>query len=60
MDIYDGCTPSVRTLQGSTESVEVKVGLHQGSTLNPLLVITVRLTICEYGGIDFDSIRKES
>ena len=40
---YDGCTTSVRTLIliGSTESFEVKVGLHQGSALSPLLFITV-------------------
>ena len=40
-DMYDGCTTSVRTLIGSTESFEVKVGLHQGSALSPLLFITV-------------------
>ena len=40
-DMYDGCTTSVRTLIGSTESIEVKVGLHQGSALSPLLFITV-------------------
>ena len=40
-DMYDGCTTSVRTLIGSTESFEVKVGLHQGSALGPLLFITV-------------------
>ena len=40
-DMYDGCTKSVRTLIGSTESFEVKVGLHQGSALSPLLFITV-------------------
>ena len=42
--MYDGCTTSVRTLIGSTESFEVKVGLHQGSAqtaLSPLLFITV-------------------
>ena len=40
-DMYDGCTTSVRTLIGPTESLEVKVGLHQGSALGPLLFITV-------------------
>ena len=40
-DIYDGCTTSVRTLIVSTESSEVKVGLHQGSALSSLLLITV-------------------
>ena len=39
--MYDGCKTSVRTLIGSTESVEVKVGLHQGSPLSPLLFTTV-------------------
>ena len=39
--MYDGCTTSVRTLIGSTESFEVKVGIHQGSALSPLLFITV-------------------
>ena len=39
MDV--GPTTSVRTLIGSTESFEVKVGLHQGSVLSPLLFITV-------------------
>ena len=40
-DMYDGCTTSVRTLIGSTESFEVKVGLHQGSALSPLLFIII-------------------
>ena len=40
-DMYDGCTTSVRTLLGSTESFEVKVGLHQGLALDPLLFITI-------------------
>ena len=40
-DMYDGCTTSVRTLIGSTESFEVKVGLLKGSALSPLLFITV-------------------
>ncbi len=40
-DMYDGCTTSVRMIIGSTESFEVKVGLHQGSALSPLLFITV-------------------
>ena len=40
-DMYDGCTTSVRTLIGSTESFKVKVGLHQGSALSPLLFIII-------------------
>ena len=48
-DMYDGCTTSVRTLPGSTESFEVKVGLRQGSALSPLLFITVMDVITEVG-----------
>ena len=40
-DLYDGCTAPVRTLLGTTESFEVKVGLHQDLALSPLLFITV-------------------
>ena len=50
-DMYDGCTTSVRTLIGSTESFEVKVGLHQGSALSPLLFITVMDVISKEVGI---------
>ena len=42
-----GCITSVRMLIGSTESSEVKVGLHQGSALSPLLFITVMDVISE-------------
>ena len=50
-DMYDGCTTSVRTLIRSTESFEVKVGLHQGSALSPLLFIIVMDVISkEVGG----------
>ena len=49
-DMYDGCTTSVRTLIGSTESFEVKVGLHQGSALSPLLFITVMDVISQEVG----------
>ena len=48
--MYDGCKTSVRTLIGSTESFEVKVGLHQGSALNPLLFITVMDVISQQVG----------
>ena len=50
-DMYDGCTASVRTLIGSTESFEVKVGLHQGSALSPLFFITVMDVISQEVGI---------
>ena len=46
-NMYDGCTTPVRTLPGSMESFEVKVGLHQGSALNSLLFITLMDVISE-------------
>ena len=46
-DMYEGCTASVRTLPGSTESFEVKVCLHQGSALSQLLFITAMDFISE-------------
>ena len=49
-DMYVGCTTSVRTLQVSTESFEVKVGLRQGSALSPLLFITVMDVISDEVG----------
>ena len=49
-DMYDGCTTSVRTLIGSTESFEVKVGLHQGSALSRLLFIIVMDVISQEVG----------
>ena len=48
--IYDGCTTSVRTLLGTTESFEVKLCLHQGSALSPLLFITVMDVISQEVG----------
>ena len=45
-DRYDGCTTSVIMIIGSTESFEVKVGLHQGSALSPLLFINT-IILCQ-------------
>ena len=39
--MYDGYTTTVRTLIGSMKSFDVKVCLHQGSALIPLLSITI-------------------
>jgi hypothetical protein len=39
--MYDGVKTSVRCTSGQTELFEVKVGLHQGSVLSPLLFIIV-------------------
>ena len=45
-DIYEESETVVRCAIGTTESLKVKVGLHQGSALSPFLfaVITDRLT----------------
>ena len=48
--MYDGCTTSVRTLIGSTESFDLTVGLCQGSALSPLLFINVMDVISEEVG----------
>ena len=51
--MYDGSTTAVRCAVGVTEGFEVKVGLHQGSTLSPCLFAMVmdRMT---------DEIREEA
>ena len=51
-DIYGGSETVVRCAVGTTESFKVKVGLHQGSALNPFrfAVIMDRLT---------DEVRRE-
>ncbi|XP_065321380.1 uncharacterized protein LOC135928844 [Gordionus sp. m RMFG-2023] len=41
MAMYVGAQTPVRTYYGDSESFEVKVGLHQGSLLSPLLFILV-------------------
>ena len=45
-DMYEGSETVVRCAIGTTESFKVKVGLHQESTLSPLLfaMIMDRLT----------------
>jgi hypothetical protein len=41
MAMYEGAKTVVRTDDGDSESFAVKVGLHQGSVLSPLLFIVV-------------------
>jgi hypothetical protein len=41
MALYEGARTVVRTEDGESESFEVKVGLHQGSVLSPLLFLIV-------------------
>ena len=39
--MYEKARTTVRTKQGSSEEFEVKVGVHQGSVLSPLLFVAV-------------------
>jgi len=43
MSMYTGAKN--RTVYGNSSSFEVKVGMHQGSALSPLLLVTVMETI---------------
>ena len=41
MALYSGARSRVRTIAGLSEEFEMKVGVHQGSALSPLLFIIV-------------------
>ena len=41
LSIYTGAKTSVRTVYGNSNGFEVKVGMHQGSALSPLLFVMV-------------------
>jgi len=41
MSTYTGAKTVVRTVYGNSEGSEVKVGMHQGSALSPLLFVIV-------------------
>ena len=41
MSMYSGAKTVIRTVYGNSKSFEVKVGMHQGSALNPLLFVIV-------------------
>jgi len=41
MAMYDGAEKVVRTTEGDSKAFNVKVGLHQGSVLSPLLFVIV-------------------
>ena len=40
-DMYEDCHTQVTTWEGKTEYFNVKVGLHQGSAISPLLFIII-------------------
>ena len=46
-DMYRGTKTRVKTRCGKTEYFEVKVGLHQGSALSPLLFIIIMDVLAE-------------
>jgi len=39
--MYGGAKTAVRTTEGDSKAFNVKVGLHQGSVLSPLLFVIV-------------------
>ena len=41
MSVYSGAKTVVRTVYGNSKDFEVKVGMHQGSALSPLLFLIV-------------------
>ena len=41
MSMYAGAKTVVRTVHGNSKSFDVKVGMHQGSALSPLLLVIV-------------------
>ena len=45
MSMYTGANTVVRTVYGNSKGFEVKVGMHQGSGLSPLLFVMVMKAI---------------
>jgi len=45
MSMYTGLKTVVRTVYGNSNGSEVKVGMHQGSALSPLLFVIVMVSM---------------
>jgi len=45
MSMYTGAETVVRTVYGNSNGFEVKVGMHEGSALSPLLSREFRVTL---------------
>jgi len=48
MSMYTGAKTFVRTVYGNSSGFEVKVGMHQGSALSPLLFLIVMEAIFNF------------
>jgi len=51
MSMYTGAKTLVRTFYGNSKGFEVKVGMHQGSALSPLLFMIVMEAISKTSGL---------
>ena len=45
MPVYAGAKTVVRTVYGNSKGFEVKVGMHQGSALSPLLFAAIHYSV---------------
>ena len=56
--MYDGAVTTVRSGRGKTLAFEIKVGIHQGSCISPLLSIIVMDAVSEYvrHGVPWDML----
>ena len=51
MSMYSGAKTVVKTVYGNSKSFEVKVGMHQGPALSPLLFVIVMEAISREFGV---------
>jgi len=46
MSMYTGAKTVARTVYGNSNGFEIKVGMHQGTELSPLLFVIVMEALC--------------